>query len=197
VCKAYGAKVLIQAQMTAETNNTEKDIIPHLSLDIDCCQTEGKNVSLNDIHLELPLKNIINHLDDLRVASHKVDDVERLISEQEWKMKHSNIDHHLSFLSYVGMISTSLIVFIFCYCCCCKCCRKNCPNLSKWWKNNNPCTTIVFKPKIVYSVHSSRESLKLENSRPFTKSRNSQCDAIEVTKLVTLNPKYTINSGKR
>jgi hypothetical protein len=196
VCKAYGAKVLIQAQMTVETNNTEKDIIPHLSLDIDCCQTEGKNVNLDDIHLDLPLKNIINHLDDLRVASHKVDDVERLISEQEWKIKYSNIDYHLSFLSYVGMVTTSIIMFIFC-CCCCKCCRKNCPNLSKWWKDNNPCTTIVFKPKIVNSVHSSRESLKYENSRPSAKSRISQSDAIEVTELVTLNPKYTINSGKR
>jgi hypothetical protein len=42
ICKAYGAKVLIQAHVTAETNNTKKDIIPHLSLDIDCCQFEGK-----------------------------------------------------------------------------------------------------------------------------------------------------------
>lgn len=33
MCKAYGAKVLIQAQLVVETNNTEKDIIPHLSLD--------------------------------------------------------------------------------------------------------------------------------------------------------------------
>ncbi|PNF33117.1 hypothetical protein B7P43_G15216 [Cryptotermes secundus] len=43
LCKAYGTKVLIQAQMTVETNSTERDIIPHLFLDADCCQTEGKN----------------------------------------------------------------------------------------------------------------------------------------------------------
>jgi hypothetical protein len=50
-CKAYGAKVLIQAQMFLTTNNTEKDIIPPLSLEYDCCvpKFEGKTFKLNDI----------------------------------------------------------------------------------------------------------------------------------------------------
>jgi hypothetical protein len=63
-----------------------------VSLDIDCCLSEGKSINLNNIHLDLRLKNIINHLDDLRIGSHKVDDIEKLISEQEWKIKHSNTD---------------------------------------------------------------------------------------------------------
>jgi hypothetical protein len=104
VCKGYGAKVLIQAQMIISTNNTDKDIIPPLSLEYDCCETQGENVKLNDIYLDLPLKNIVNHLDDLRIASHKVEEIESLISEQEWKVKHSAVDCHLSFLSYVGML---------------------------------------------------------------------------------------------
>jgi hypothetical protein len=198
-CKAYGTKVLIQAQMTTETNSTESDIIPYLSLEVDCCQSESKILRLDDIHLDLPLNNVINHLDDLRWASHKVNDVERIVAEQEWKMRRSNIDYHLSFLSYVGMITTGLTLCIFAYCCCCKCCRKNCPSFSKWWKDNNPCTTIIFKPKIVNSVHTSRESLSYQDGRPSTRLRNSQCDAIEVTELATLNPtpKHNINSGKR
>jgi hypothetical protein len=196
VCKAYGAKVLLQAQATVETNNTEKDIIPHVSPDIDCCLSEGKSINLNNIHLELPLKNIINHLDDLRIASHKVDDVEKLISE-EWKIKHFNTDYHLSFLSHVGMVTTSIIMFIFCHYCCCKCCRKRCPNMLKWWKDNNPCTTIVFTPKIVNFIHSSRESLKYTGTRPAINTRNSHSDAVEVTELVTLNPKTITKSGKR
>jgi hypothetical protein len=70
MCKEYGAMVLIQAQMIISTNNTDKDIIPHLSLDYDCCEPEGKKINLNNIHFVLPLKNIINRLDDLRIASH-------------------------------------------------------------------------------------------------------------------------------
>ena len=52
----------------------------------------------------------MNRLDDLRLASHKVDEVNKLISEQEWKIKHLTSYFHLSFLSYMGVITTS-----FCY----------------------------------------------------------------------------------
>jgi len=78
------------------------------------CNFDGNSVKLNDIHLELPMRNIVNRLDDLRVASHKVEEVDRLISEQEWKLKHSTSDLHLSFLSYVGMITSGIVMIIFC-----------------------------------------------------------------------------------
>jgi len=41
-CKAYGSRVLIQAQTIKTSNNTEKDTIPSLSLEFDCCTSEGK-----------------------------------------------------------------------------------------------------------------------------------------------------------
>ena len=97
------------------------------------------------------------------------------------------MDYHLSFLSYVGMVTTNLTCFILFYCCC-KRCLKLCPNFSRWWKDNNPCTTIVFKPKIVNSIHSSRESLKHHNTRASEKSKNSQDEPVEATELVSLNP---------
>ena len=112
-CKAYGARVLIQAQTVVSFNNSEKDIIPSLSLDYDCCSFAGKNVELKDIHLELPLKNVVNRLDDLRLASHKVDEVNRLIFEQEWKIKPSTFDYYLSFLSYIGVITTGIVTIVF------------------------------------------------------------------------------------
>jgi len=159
LCKGYGSRILIQAHLTISTNNTDKDIIPHLPLDFDCCEVQGRNFSLNNIRLNLPLTNVIRHLDDLKVANHKVEEVEKLFEEQGQKLKHSNMDYHLPFLSYVGMVTTTLTFFILFYCCCCKCCLKLCPGFSVWWKDNNPCT-IVFKPKIVNSIHSSRESLR-------------------------------------
>lgn len=198
-CKAYGARVLIQAQTFMSSNNTDKDIIPSLSLDYDCCAPEGRNSKLNAIHLDMPLKNVVNHLDDLRLASHKVEEVDRLISEQEWKIRQSKYDDHLSFLSYVGMVTTSLVIIILCYCCCCKCCRRRCPKFSKWWKDNNPCTTIVIKPKIINSVYSSKESLKMSNTRASSKQKPSQSDAIEETELVSLNAcsRHITPAGKR
>ena len=83
LCKGYGSRILIQTQLTISTNNTDKDIIPHLPLEFDCCEFQGRNFSLNDIHLNLPLNNVVHHLDDLKVANHKVDEVEKLIEEQD------------------------------------------------------------------------------------------------------------------
>jgi hypothetical protein len=77
------------------SNNTDKDIIPPLSLDYDCCAPEGKRTKLNSIHLNLPLKNAVNRLEDLRLASHKFEEVDRLISEQEWKIRQSKVGNHL------------------------------------------------------------------------------------------------------
>ena len=198
-CKAYGARVLIQAQTIMTFNNTEKDVIPPLSLEYDCCTSKGKPAKLKDFHLELPLKNIVNHLEDLIFASHKVEEVDKLISEQEWKIKQSNFDFHLSFLSYVGMVTTSFVMIILGYCCCCKCCKRRFPNFSKWWKDNNPCTTITIKPKIINSVHSSRGSLRIPNTRASSLRKPSQEDAIEEAELVSLKAcsKQIILSGKR
>jgi hypothetical protein len=43
-CKAYRARVLIQNQKSMTTDNTDKDIIPPLSLDYDCCGLEMKPI---------------------------------------------------------------------------------------------------------------------------------------------------------
>jgi hypothetical protein len=67
--KAYGTRVLIQAQAVVSVNNSERDIIPPLSLDYNCCDFIGREVKLKDIHLQLPLKYVVNYLHDLKLAS--------------------------------------------------------------------------------------------------------------------------------
>jgi hypothetical protein len=96
-CKAYGARVLIQAQTIMTASNTEKDIIP-LSLDYNCCTSEKKTTKLNDIHLDLPLRNIVNCLEDLRLTSHKVEEVDKLV-----------------FSSYGRLCSSELVQAVDCF----------------------------------------------------------------------------------
>jgi hypothetical protein len=48
MCKGYGSRLLIQAQLTMSTNYTDTDIIPHLPLKFDCCEVQGKNSILNN-----------------------------------------------------------------------------------------------------------------------------------------------------
>ena len=97
------------------------------------------------------------------------------------------------------MATTGLTLICFCYCCCSKCCYKRCPKLSKWWKDSNPCTTIVFKPKIVTSIHSSRESVRGSESRVSGRTRRSITEAAEASELVCLNAdnKCATSTGKR
>jgi hypothetical protein len=161
MCKAYGSRILIQAHSILVTNRTNKDVIPPLSLEYDCCGSVDQTYKLNELHINVPLRSASNSLDDLRMASHKVDEVENLILEQDWKMQHSTVDNHLSFLSYVGVVTTSLTLIFLCYCCCSRCYRKRCPTFSKWWKDNIPCTMIVVKPKIVNSIHSSIKMFRI------------------------------------
>jgi hypothetical protein len=75
------------------------------------CEAQGNHFSLNNILLDIPLNNVIHHLDGMKVANKKLE-VERLIAEEDWKLIHSNMDFHLSFLSYVRMISVNLTYFI-------------------------------------------------------------------------------------
>jgi hypothetical protein len=110
-CKVYGSRILIQAQLTVSTNKSDNDIIPHLPLEFDCREVQGGNCSLNDMHLNLTLNDVILRLYDMNVAKHKLDEVQKLTEEQEWKMRQSNVDYHLSFLTYVGMATTTLIFF--------------------------------------------------------------------------------------
>jgi hypothetical protein len=202
MCKGYGAKILVQAQMIVTTNNTDKDIIPPTSLDFDCSVLEDKKIKLNNIHLDLPLKNVVNRLDDLRTSSHKIE-VEKLTDEQEWKIKQDNTDYQLSFLSYVGMVTASLMMVIFCYCCRCgKCFRRYFPGVSRWWKDNNPCATLYhhcIQPKIVNSIYASKESLRETTSRPSIRHNAPKSDAMDSTELAAFNRETTdtIPSGKR
>ena len=57
------------------------------------------------------LNIVIHHLGDLKVANHKVQELEILITEQDWKLGLSNTDYNLSFLSYVGLVTNHLNLF--------------------------------------------------------------------------------------
>ena len=95
ICKVYGNRIFTQSHSKLVSNRTSKDVIPHLPLMYDCCDGIDKNFKLNDLHLHIPLRCVTNSLYDLRIASHKLDDVENLILEQDWKIKHSTVDSHL------------------------------------------------------------------------------------------------------
>ena len=107
MCKAYGNRMFIDSHATVVNNHTNKDVIPPLSLEYDCCDSMSKSLKLNRLRLHMPMEGAAGSFDDLKIANHKVGD-ERLIFENDWKFKHVTVDSNMSFLSYVAMITTGL-----------------------------------------------------------------------------------------
>jgi hypothetical protein len=94
--------------MTAN-NNRKVYYSPHYLLIMIIVHLRRKPLN---IHLDLRLRNIVNRLEDRRLASHKVEEVDKLISEQKWKIKETKFNYHLSFLSYVGTVTISFVMII-------------------------------------------------------------------------------------
>jgi hypothetical protein len=54
-------------------------------MNFDCCLIFEKTQDFSKLPLPIPLSNILFSADDLRVASHKVDEVEKMIKVQKMK----------------------------------------------------------------------------------------------------------------
>jgi hypothetical protein len=97
MCKAYGNRMFIHPHATVVNNHTNKDVIPPLSLEYDCCDSMSKSCKLIRLRLHMPMEGVAGTFDDLKIANHKVEDVERLIFENDWKFKHFTVDSNMSF----------------------------------------------------------------------------------------------------
>jgi hypothetical protein len=113
--------VTLYATSTLVTNVTN-DYVPTTPTDFDCCFENLKDVTSEQLPLQVPLLNIMSSMDDLRVASMKVEDVEHLIKEQERKTNQNLYVVATSWGAVLGTICL-FIMCICCSCCFCKCCR--------------------------------------------------------------------------
>jgi hypothetical protein len=84
-CTGYGDRIMIRSITAHYVNRTEKDIIPPLELQFDCCESVSNKINLDELQLESPIKNVLMHNDELKIASYKVNDVENY-----WKSKTGN-----------------------------------------------------------------------------------------------------------
>ena len=81
--------VIIRSLTVHSVNNTGKYINQPLNLTHDCCEMNVHALPLGEIQLETPIKSIPTHDWDLHLANHKVENVQRLFDEQEWKVTHT------------------------------------------------------------------------------------------------------------
>jgi Fe2+ transport system protein B len=68
---------------------------------------------LGEIQLETPRKSISTHDGELYLANHKIENVQKLVDEQEWKVTHT-AGKNMSLLSMIGtMIFVVFLAFCF------------------------------------------------------------------------------------
>jgi hypothetical protein len=185
-CTGYSDKIMIRSVTSHYVNQTRKDIIPALYLPFDFCESEGTKIHLDELQLETPLKNILTHNDELQLASYKVNDVQKLIEEQEWKLKHERSAHQLSVLSSIGAAALTLLIAILCYCRCRNCWGRF---VKRAW-DDSKCGTIIFKPRIINSVHTSSDSLHRRGAMLSLSTHVSDEDGEQkdLTELTPMNP---------
>lgn len=105
--------------MSINKKNMSNDFLPTIPMDFDCCLIFKETKDFSKLPLYIPLSNILSSADELRVASHKVDEVEDMIKEQEVK-DYSQYYRHIT--SWSAVISTLVLLMVSCCCCCC-CCK--------------------------------------------------------------------------
>lgn len=113
---------------------------------------------LGEILLETPIKSVPTHDGNLHLANHEVENVLKLVDEQEWKGK-CTAQKNMSLLSMIGtMIFAVLFSLLCCSRCFCRCCRNCWLWIMRWlYLNDNMCRTLVFRPKIVNSISTSND----------------------------------------
>jgi hypothetical protein len=84
-CKGYSTHSTLYALTTLVRNNSQEDVLPLASVDLDCCLSEYEKEQLHELPLQKPLTNILSSVKDLSLASIKISEVQGLIEKEQAK----------------------------------------------------------------------------------------------------------------
>jgi hypothetical protein len=118
--KGYSTHSTLYAISTIISNNSQDDVLPLAPVDLDCCLSLQEKEQLSEISLNKPLTNILSSVEDLKIASAKIYEIQEMIQEEEKK----KFEHFSLSLTTWGSVMITIVTFIVCLCCscCCKCC---------------------------------------------------------------------------
>ena len=156
-CKGFGKSALFQTHSILNLNTAgyESDFLSRANLEYDCCEWLNVKVNLSSISINASFKHVVSHLDDLKIASHRISDVENMMREQEWKRLHTTTHTTYSAFVYVCLILIVLYVLYKLY---------NCFKLYNCCKNKLPCVKALADANgsgnvVNIKIHTSNESL--------------------------------------
>jgi len=111
-CKGYGKSALFQTHSILDASNRSygSDFMSKVHLEYDCCEELHVKFNISTLNLNTIFKHIVSHLDDLKIASRRISDVETMIKEQEWKRLHTSAHHTYSALVYICLLFIGLYI---------------------------------------------------------------------------------------
>jgi hypothetical protein len=118
-CKGFGKSALFQPHSITNmaTEGFRSDFLSKVHLEYDCCEELNVKLNISTIHLNTSYKHTVSHLDDLKIASRRVSEVENMIKEQEWKRLHTASHGTYSILVYICFLLIILYIFYKMYFC--------------------------------------------------------------------------------
>jgi hypothetical protein len=138
---------------------------------------------LNELQLGTLLKTYQPHNDELQLASYIIKDDQKLTEEQEWKPKHEKntplVSVILDWRRHASVINWCIMLFLF----------------TKWAWDETKCSTIIFWPKIVNSVHTSNESLHRRGATLSLTTCMNDDEQRNLTELTPMNTTLSTSSG--
>jgi hypothetical protein len=105
-CKDYGQSALFQTHSILDAHNPgyDSDFMSRVHLEYDCCEELNLKFNISTVSLNTSFKHIASLLDDLKIASRRISDVENMIREQEWKRLHMSSHNTYSTLLHICLI---------------------------------------------------------------------------------------------
>ena len=82
-CKGYSTQSTLYALSTITQNSTQEDVLPLASVNLDCCLSENEKEQLREIPLQEPLTHILSSIEDLSIASVKINEIQNLIKQEQ------------------------------------------------------------------------------------------------------------------
>jgi hypothetical protein len=104
-CKGYSLTALLTTANEIQVNYTGSGgvLLSKVETQFECCEQVGTSINLTHIELDMKLKPMVTHMEDLKYASYRISELKKLAAGQEWKRKHFEYHNTYSILMYVAV----------------------------------------------------------------------------------------------
>jgi hypothetical protein len=110
-CRGYTKTALLSTMNEIKVNVSEKggDLMSRVDADFECCEHLSSRINLSHIDLDMKFKHVVNQAEDLKFASFKISELEKLAREHEWKSKYAG--YHTTYSVFAYIFSSIAIIY--------------------------------------------------------------------------------------